>query len=95
MAVFVDGDYWHARVLRERGTAALEQQFKTTNRPYWIEKLTKNARRDDQVTATLEQEGWTVLRFWESDVLADLTAAADAVERIVRGRATSSVGEAT
>lgn len=84
VAVFVDGDYWHARVLREKGPGALEDQFKTANRPYWVRKLTRNMNRDDHVTDALEREGWTVLRFWESDVGADLEAVANAVEATVR-----------
>lgn len=86
VAVFVDGDYWHARVLRERGRRALEAQFKTSNRAYWVEKLTKNAARDDYVTNALEQEGWMVVRMWESEVLADVAAAADLVAEIVERR---------
>ena len=83
VAVFVDGDYWHARVLRERGFEALKDLFKTANRPYWVKKLTGNMKRDDHVTETLEREGWTVVRLWESDVRTDLEAAADAVEATV------------
>ena len=63
VAVFIDGDYWHARVLRERGPEALYAQMKTANRDYWIDKFTKRVKRDDEVTAVLEADGWTVLRF--------------------------------
>ena len=85
VAVFVDGDYWHARVLRESGPEALERRMKTGNRAYWIEKFTKRIDRDDEVTATLEQEGWTVLRLWESEVRVDLEGAADRVEALLSG----------
>ena len=84
VAVFIDGDYWHARVLRERGPDALEAQLKTPNRAYWIDKFTKRVARDDHVTATLRQEGWTVLRLWESDVRTNLDRSADVIARTVR-----------
>ncbi len=83
VAVFVDGDYWHARVLRERGPEALRERMKTANRNYWIDKFTKRVARDDEVDAKLEEEGWTVLRLWESEVVADLETAANLVEEAV------------
>ncbi len=85
VAVFVDGDYWHARVLRERGPAALGERIKTANRAYWIDKFTRRVARDDEVAAQLGALGWTVLRLWESDVRGDPEAAADLVERAVSG----------
>ncbi len=84
VVVFIDGDYWHARVLRERGPEALEQRMKTANRAYWMTKFTKRVERDDHVTATLEEDGWTVVRLWESDVRANLEEAARAIENSVR-----------
>ncbi len=83
VAVFIDGDYWHARVLRERGPDALYARIRTANRDYWIDKFTRRVKRDDEVTAALEGEGWTVLRFWESDARRDLEGVADAVEATV------------
>ena len=79
VAVFIDGDYWHARVLREQGPEALQDQMKTANRGYWIDKFTKRVDRDDEVTAALEQDGWTVLRFWESDVSGNLQEVANVI----------------
>ena len=84
--MFIDGDYWDARVLREKGPEALYARIKTANRGYWIDKFTKRVERDDQVTATLEGEGWTVLRFWESDVRGDLEGVAGKVEGAVLQR---------
>ena len=87
VAVFIDGDYWHARVLREQGRQALYKRLKTANREYWIEKFTQRVERDDEVSATLESDGWEVLRFWESDVRRDLAQVAATVESTVRGAA--------
>lgn len=86
VAVFIDGDYWHARVLRERGPAALEENMKTANRAYWIDKFTKRVERDDYVTATLEEDGWMVVRLWESEVRGNLEAAAETIAHSVRRR---------
>src|SRR5690349_11053374 len=76
VAVFVDGDYWHARLLREQGPDALRKRFSETNKEYWIPKFTRRVVRDDDVTSTLTYNGWKVLRFWESDLRRDLASAA-------------------
>ena len=58
--------------------------MKTANRGYWIDKFTKRVDRDDEVTAALEEEGWTVVRIWETDARADLEGVADLIEAVVR-----------
>jgi len=76
VAVFIDGDYWHGRVLREAGLSAARARFTEVQRAYWIPKLQRNVARDDRVTRDLMSSGWTVLRMWESQVrLAPLDAA--------------------
>lgn len=83
LAVFVDGDFWHGNSWRLRGLNSLEEQFPTNTR-FWVRKIRGNMRRDREVTETLTNQGWTVIRLWESQVLEDPTRAADMVERAVR-----------
>jgi DNA mismatch endonuclease (patch repair protein) len=92
IAVFVDGDYWHGRKVREEGIGAFNAQLRTTNnRTYWMEKMERNITRDDYVTTTLEQSGWLVLRYWESDVKKDVASYASRIAGIVRERRASLV----
>jgi DNA mismatch endonuclease, patch repair protein len=86
VAIFVDGDYWHARALLDGGLDALRASLKTANREFWVAKLQRNAQRDATVTAALQAAGWKVVRIWESDVKRDSAAAARRVARIVRKR---------
>lgn len=79
VVVFVDGDFWHGRILREQGVDAATAHFRK-NQEYWREKLQRNVGRDLTVSDTLEREGWQVIRLWESEVRRDVTAAADLVE---------------
>jgi DNA mismatch endonuclease, patch repair protein len=70
VAVFIDGCFWHG----------CPEHFNTprTNRPYWASKIARNQTRDALVDATLQHEGWRVLRFWEhqpADSVADRIAA--------------------
>jgi DNA mismatch endonuclease (patch repair protein) len=84
VAVFVDGDFWHARVLREGGISALQSILRTPRRSYWIDKFDRRMKRDDYVTMTLESEGWKVIRLWESDVKRDIDQAAKLISTEVQ-----------
>lgn len=77
VAVFCDGDFWHGRDLVRR----LNRLAAGHNAAYWTAKICANVERDARNTKALEKLGWTVLRFWEGDIVrAPLQVAA----RIVR-----------
>lgn len=64
IAIFCDGEFFHGKdweVLRPR----LE---KSNNSEYWISKISKNRKRDDEVNKKLLFMGWTVIRFWGNDI---------------------------
>ncbi len=87
VAVFVDGDYWHGRLLRERGETVVRRKLKGRPNPeYWIAKFKRNAARDDEVTRSLRELGWLVLRYWESDLRHELRPAIREISRLVRRR---------
>ena len=67
IAIFVDGDFWHARNYRKHPGDAI-----ASNRKYWRKKLARNVERDKEVNDALTQEGWLVLRFWESEIQKNL-----------------------
>src|SRR5687767_10824756 len=65
VAIFCDGDFWHGRELATR----VEKLSTGHNAPYWVAKIQGNVARDRRRNVALEEMGWTVLRFWESDIL--------------------------
>ena len=67
IAVFVDGDFWHARSHREHPGEQVD-----TNKDYWQKKLQRNVDRDREVNDALTELGWLVLRFWETDIKKNL-----------------------
>jgi len=69
--IFVDGDFWHGRALREGGEAQLRQVIRGARFEWWRDKLARNVARDAEVTAKLSAEGWNVIRVWESEVIDD------------------------
>lgn len=63
IAIFVDGDFWHAR-----GHEQDPGEQVATNKEFWKRKLARNVERDKEVNDQLTHAGWLVLRFWESDI---------------------------
>lgn len=87
VAVFVDGDYWHGRILLEQGLDALRAAFRTPNRDFWIAKIVRNVERDRRQTAALECLGWRVIRVWSRDVLRSADQEAARIRRALASRA--------
>jgi DNA mismatch endonuclease (patch repair protein) len=67
VAVFCDGDFWHGRGWKKDQD---HPEFHT-HRRFWIRKIERNMARDEEVNAALQEDGWTVLRFWASDIEND------------------------
>lgn len=63
IAIFCDGDFWHGKKTKYRVK---------TNEKYWNEKIKRNIERDLENTIVLRDNGWIVLRFWESEINNDL-----------------------
>lgn len=63
VVVFVDGCFWHG--CPEHATAP------KTNAIWWREKLDANVARDRRVDMELTDLGWTVVRIWEHESVAD------------------------
>lgn len=85
LAVFVDGDLWHGNPdeWKRRGKPDLASMFPTRTE-WWVTKIENNITRDRQVDLELEEQGWRVLRFWASDVIADPDRAAETVVAAIR-----------
>ena len=84
VVVFVDGDFWHGRWLEDR---IARGDFKR-NAEYWIPKLRHRVNRDIIVTEQLTEQGWCVVRVWESDVKKDVARVVDQIVATVAGRTT-------
>jgi DNA mismatch endonuclease (patch repair protein) len=86
LAVFVDGDFWHGRLLLEEGRRAFLLSFRPHVRKFWVAKITRNADRDQRQTRILRRNGWGVLRLWEKDVMKNPSAVAAEVNYRLRRR---------
>ena len=71
VAIFCDGDFWHGKTT--------EKYTIKTHANYWNEKIKRNIERDLENTIELRDNGWTVLRFWESDIKKNLNMCVETV----------------
>jgi len=74
IVIFVDGDFWHARGHEKNPGEQID-----TNKSYWITKLKRNVARDRYVNELLLEQGWLVLRFWESDIKNNLDSCVEEI----------------
>jgi len=60
LAVFIDGCFWHG----------CKKCFRKpqTNKKFWVEKITKNIKRDREVKKMLSRCGIKTIRFWEHEI---------------------------
>ena len=72
--IFVDGCFWH-------GCADCNKTSKLSGR-FWTGKIATNQERDQRVTASLQADGWTVLRIPEHDVRTK-AALARTIDRLI------------
>lgn len=85
LVIFIDGDFWHGNQWSKRGLESVEDQFKNCqNGDYWVRKIKRNGDRDLTATRDLIRAGWCVLRFWESDIRANLGGCVDVVLKTIK-----------
>jgi len=78
IAIFCDSEFWHGRNWEDK-----KAKIKN-NQSYWIPKIERNIERDKLITRQLEQTGWTVLRFWDSDIKIGLNNCIDKIIEFLR-----------
>jgi DNA mismatch endonuclease, patch repair protein len=84
VAVFVDGDFWHGRDFAAR----VSKLRSGHNGAYWVSKITRNVERDTRNTVALQEQGWVVVRVWETDVKRDADEQAAKIAAVLRARPT-------
>lgn len=78
IAVFCDGEFWHGK--------SLERYDVATNVKFWHEKIRRNVERDLENTIELRDNGWMVLRFWETEIKKHLADCVAEVQRCIEVR---------
>jgi DNA mismatch endonuclease, patch repair protein len=85
IAIFIDGEFWHGFNWEEK-----KSKIKA-NRDYWIPKIEKNIKRDQQNNKLIKKMSWKVLRFWEKQITTDLDRCIKKIERTLQSGKKSKV----
>ena len=89
IVIFCDGEFFHGKdweVLKPR----LE---KSNNSKFWISKISRNRERDNEINKRLLFEGWTVIRFWGTDIKKHLEECIKVIEEAIFDSKLNSMGE--
>jgi DNA mismatch endonuclease Vsr len=65
IAIFADSKFWHGYNWSE------EKEKIKTNRDFWIPKIERNIKRDQEVNQALDGLGWNIIRFWEHEIIKE------------------------
>ena len=79
VVIFCDGDFWHGKNWQDRKL----KLKRGSNSDYWTAKIKMNIERDKIITRKLKDEGWTVLRFWESDINNDIKGVVSIIMQVI------------
>lgn len=77
--IFCDSSFWHGRRRKELTGKAFAR-----NRRFWTKKLLENKRRDQRTNRVLHRQGWSVQRFWDTDILKRPDKVKARLQRVVR-----------
>ena len=79
IVIFCDGEFFHGK-----DWDTLKQRLENSNNSkYWINKISRNKERDDEINKKLDFEGWTVIRFWGEDIKKHTDECAKVVEETI------------
>jgi DNA mismatch endonuclease (patch repair protein) len=81
LAIFVDGDFWHGYNWAIRKPKS--------NQAYWNSKIERNMQKDRWASAQLEENGYTMMRFWEHEVKKNLESCINQVILYIEAAGTS------
>ena len=73
LAIFCDSSFFHGKDFDTKKPVA-------TNNDYWDAKIRRNMQRDIEVNEQLKLMGWTVVRFWDTDITKQLSECVSTVK---------------
>ena len=77
VAIFCDGEFWHGKDWETKRPNI------QNNRDYWLSKIERNMARDDEANKALTDIGWTVVRFWGTEINKNLEGCIKTVESVI------------
>lgn len=84
IVIFCDSEFFHGKDWEELKV----QLSKGKNADFWIDKISRNRERDEEINKELAFMGWKVLRFWGKDIKNNLEECIKTVEEAVFDKVT-------
>lgn len=79
IAIFCDSEFFHGK-----DWEILKPQLKKSkNGMFWIEKISRNIERDEEINKKLLFMGWTVIRFWGKEILKNTDECIRVIEEAI------------
>ena len=78
IAIFCDSEFWHGYDWENR-----KKDFKS-HQEFWIPKIERNIERDREVNERLQNEGWTIIRFWGKEIKNDIDNCLKQIEEALK-----------
>lgn len=78
VAIFCDSEFWHGYDWKRK-----KNEIKT-RQDFWIPKIERNMQRDKEVNMKLSEEGWTVLRFWGTEIKKQTENCVKEIEKCIK-----------
>ena len=79
IAIFCDSEFFHGKdweVLKPR-------LARGNNSDFWINKISRNIERDDEINKHLLFLGWTVIRFWGKEIQKNTDECIQVIEEVI------------
>ena len=78
VAIFCDSEFWHGYDWERK-----KNEIKT-RQDFWIPKIERNMQRDKEVNMKLSEGGWTVLRFWGTEIKKQTENCVKEIEKCIK-----------
>lgn len=75
VVIFVDSCFWHG--------CDTHCRLPKSNDDYWLSKIERNKKRDEEVARHYKEIGWKLIRVWEHDIVKDIQATARRTAKII------------
>lgn len=80
IAIFCDSEFWHGKDWVDK-----KHEIKS-NVDFWHKKIERNIARDKEVNEFLQNNNWTVIRFWGKEIIKGTEKCVLTVERYINDR---------
>lgn len=74
--IFIDSCFWHGCKQHCRVPAIRKN--------YWTKKISKNKKRDKEVSKYYKKQGWKIFRIWEHEISKNIDKATNKVTKLIR-----------